>query len=122
MSAVRGKRNKTTELALRMALVRSGIGGWVLHQKMLGCPDFYFPKARLAVFVDGCFWHGCHKCGHVPATNNSYWAAKLRRNRERDVATNEKLRAAGVAVIRFWEHELRRSIGGCLAKIQSSVT
>ena len=85
MSAIRGKSNRTTELRLRMALVRSGIEGWTLHSSALpGKPDFCFPKSRVAVFVDGCFWHGCDRCGHVPKTRSAFWQAKFERNQERD--------------------------------------
>ena len=60
MAAVRGKGNISTEQRLRLALVRAGVSGWTLHTKsIVGCPDFYFAKQRLAIFTDGCFWHGC---------------------------------------------------------------
>ena len=121
MSSVRGKHNKTTELILRMALVREGMKGWVLHGQMRGRPDFFFPKRKLAVFVDGCFWHGCQKCGHVPKQNNLYWAAKLKRNRQRDIATNQNLRVSGVRVLRFWERELKHNRKACIAKIRLSL-
>ena len=85
MAAVRGHGNKTTERRFRLALVRAGVRGWQVRPKGLrGSPDFVFPEARLAVFADGCFWHGCPECGHVPRTNRPFWAAKIERNRERD--------------------------------------
>ncbi len=119
MSSVRGKHNRTTELVLRMAFVRMGISGWVLHSDLPGCPDFFFPNKKLAVFVDGCFWHGCPKCGHVPRQNKPYWAAKLQRNRQRDVLTSERLRVAGIKVLRFWEHELKKgSVATCVARVR----
>lgn len=71
-----------------------------------GKPDFFFPSEKLAVFVDGCFWHGCPTCGHVPKSNSAFWRAKIQRNRERDESATEKLEAIGIKVIRFWEHEL----------------
>jgi DNA mismatch endonuclease (patch repair protein) len=118
MSSIRSKRNKSTELALRMALVRAKIRGWVLHPNEIpGRPDFFFPKKRLAIFVDGCFWHGCHRCGHVPRTNRSFWALKIKRNQSRDLANNKKLRRTGTCVLRFWEHELRGNTDRCVAKI-----
>jgi DNA mismatch endonuclease, patch repair protein len=120
MSAVRSQRNRTTELALRMTLVRAGITGWVLHEKMLGRPDFYFPTKKLAIFVDGCFWHGCRKCGHIPNQNKQYWSAKLLRNRMRDKETNKFLRAEGIFVIRFWEHELKKS-NVCLQRLRALI-
>jgi DNA mismatch endonuclease (patch repair protein) len=66
--------------------------------------DFAFPRQRLAVFIDGCFWHGCPEHGSVPATNSSWWAAKLQGNRSRDADTDNHLRAMVWTVIRLWEH------------------
>jgi len=107
MSAIRGKRNKTTELVFRMALVRAGVKGWVLHPATIcGKPDFYFPSGKLAVFVDGCFWHGCPRCGHVPRTRSEFWLAKLKRNRQRDRKTSAELEHSGIRVLRLWEHDL----------------
>jgi DNA mismatch endonuclease (patch repair protein) len=107
MSAIRGKSNKTTELRLRMALVRRGIAGWTLHPGSLqGNPDFFFPSSRVAVFVDGCFWHGCPRCGHTPKTRSQFWSAKLERNKQRDRRTGRLLGKMGVQVIRIWEHDL----------------
>lgn len=67
--------------------------------------DIVFPRQQLAVFVDGCYWHGCPDHGRVPSTNNGYWAAKLRRNAERDRDTDQVLADNGWTVIRVWEHE-----------------
>jgi DNA mismatch endonuclease, patch repair protein len=119
MRAVRSKGNKTTEKRLRFALVRQGIGGWIMHSQMAGTPDFFFPAARLVVFVDGCFWHGCQACGHIPAVNRPYWKAKIERNRERDLANTQQLVAEGFSVIRIWEHELSRDIMECVESIQA---
>jgi DNA mismatch endonuclease (patch repair protein) len=66
--------------------------------------DIAFVKRRLAVFVDGCFWHGCPAHGRVPRTNDAYWRPKLQRNVERDRANDAALRAAGWTVVRLWEH------------------
>lgn len=106
MGAIRARGNKTTEKTLRMALVRAGQSGWILHAALPGRPDFLFSKKKVAVFVDGCFWHGCKKCGHVPKTRSEFWAAKLRRNRQRDMRVTRELEGLGLKVIRIWEHEL----------------
>src|SRR5262249_54282670 len=98
MSRIRGRDNRTTERGLRMALVRSGLRGWTMHPKLPGRPDFYFADKRLAVFVDGCFWHGCRRCGHVPATRSEFWNAKLKRNRQRDRLTTSRLKSQGISV------------------------
>lgn len=108
MSKIRGKNAKSTERTLQMALIRARISGWKRHVGELpGKPDFYFPQVRLAVFVDGCFWHGCHRCGHVPKTNTEFWATKIQRNIQRDSSNRRRLRQAGVRTIRIWEHALR---------------
>ncbi len=112
MGAIRGKGNKTTERVLRMALVRDGVSGWHLHSKELpGKPDFFFPEQKVAIFVDGCFWHGCARCGHTPHTRSEFWKAKFERNQTRDRRVARQLRKAGVSVIRLWEHQLKTGKG-----------
>ena len=107
MSRIRSKGNKTTEAKLRYALVRAGISGWSMHpHEVFGKPDFYFHKEKLAVFVDGCFWHGCLKCGHIPKTRSCFWSAKFERNRQRSIRVKKTLSRSGIRVLRFWEHEL----------------
>jgi DNA mismatch endonuclease (patch repair protein) len=119
MRAVKGRGNRTTEIRLRSALVRFRLRGWRIASKEIpGRPDFYFPKRRLAVFVDGCFWHGCRRCGHYPKTNSKFWRAKIERNRVRDRKTAEVLQGLGVKVIRFWEHELRDELARCVERIE----
>lgn len=123
MAAVRGHGNKTTERRFRLALVRAGMRGWQVRPKgFRGNPDFVFAVARIVVFVDGCFWHGCPKCGHVPRTNRPFWAAKLKRNRERDLKTTDQLEGEGFQVLRFWEHELRDSLETCIATVEAAVS
>jgi DNA mismatch endonuclease, patch repair protein len=109
MSAVKSKNNSSTERLLRMALVRSRISGWVTHANLPGKPDIYFPKEKLAIFLDGCFWHGCSRCGHIPKTNTLFWETKIKRNRQRDQKNGRLLRGQGVLVIRAWEHSLQKS-------------
>jgi DNA mismatch endonuclease Vsr len=121
MQAVRGRGNLTTEARLRAGLVQAGVRGWQIHNNQLkGTPDFYFPRENIAIFVDGCFWHGCPICGHVPKKNSSFWQMKITRNKVRDNKTNRILRKQGTAVIRFWEHELRRSLSRCVEKVISA--
>ena len=122
MKAVRGSGNKTTEGRLRLALVRAGVPGWTLRPRhVLGSPDFFFLESKLVVFVDGCFWHGCPRCGHFPKKNAAFWKAKIERNRERDSDTTRRLKAKGLTVLRFWEHELREDIESCVAKIADAI-
>jgi len=83
-------------------------------------PDFVFAKSKVAVLVDGCFWHGCPRHSNMPANNKAFWARKLGINRERDRLVNRMLRKEGWRVVRFWEHELREP-GACIRKLQASL-
>jgi DNA mismatch endonuclease, patch repair protein len=87
---------------------RHGITGWRRQWPVFGKPDFVFPKLRLAVFVDGCFWHRCAKHSNVPANNRGFWERKLAGNVARDRLVRRTLRARGWRVLRVWEHELSR--------------
>ena len=115
MGAIKGRGNKSTELKFRMALIRANISGWKLHKKsMTGTPDFYFEKSKYAVFVDGCFWHGCPKCGHVPKTNTEFWKTKISRNKTRDLKITKELNRQGIRVLRFWEHQIKSDLHNCI--------
>lgn len=97
------------ELALRSALHAQGLRFRKDFPIRLSTrsvrPDVVFTKSRIAVFVDGCFWHDCPHHGTLPRANREYWKAKLDANRERDQAVDEALRSAGWNVLRFWAHE-----------------
>lgn len=108
MSRIRSRGNQATELALAKLFRRHKITGWRRNQKVFGKPDFIFPKHKLAVFVDGCFWHGCPKHGTQPKGNAAFWRKKISRNQIRDRLVTRTLRKAGWRVIRIWEHELTR--------------
>ncbi|MBI4481032.1 MAG: very short patch repair endonuclease [Acidobacteria bacterium] len=120
MRAIKATGNRTTELSLRLALVRAGLRGWIVRpSRMLGNPDLVFPEKKIAIFADGCFWHGCPHCYHAPVKNNSaYWTAKVKRNRLRDAKTSRQLRAEGWRVVRFWEHDLKGSPDKVIRRIQ----
>jgi DNA mismatch endonuclease (patch repair protein) len=123
MKAVKGKGNKSTEARLRAMLVRAGVRGWKVHPKgIVGNPDFFFPAHRLALFVDGCFWHGCPRCGHLPKANAPYWKAKIEGNQKRDREHDRRLREDGVRVLRVWEHELRSTPAEVVAAIERMLT
>ena len=118
MAAVKWQGNRTTEARLRGALAAAGISGWkIAPRDVSGKPDFYFPKRRLAVFVDGCFWHGCRRCGHVPKTNGGFWHAKIVGNRARDRQIRIQLQMSNIRALRFWEHELREGLPRCVARV-----
>jgi DNA mismatch endonuclease, patch repair protein len=109
MAAIRSKGNKATELKLVSILRAAGITGWRRHKPVLGRPDFVFPNHRLAIFVDGCFWHGCRWHCRMPQDNREYWEQKIQGNAIRDAQTNRLLKALGWQVLRIWSHSLRES-------------
>ena len=107
MASVRSKVNRSTESRLRACLAGSGISGFRLNAPNLpGRPDFVFDANKIAVFVDGCFWHGCSLCYRRPASSQEYWDSKVGKNRARDERDNDALRAMGWRPLRVWEHEL----------------
>jgi DNA mismatch endonuclease, patch repair protein len=108
MAKIRSRGNKNTEVALAKLFRRNKITGWRRNQKIFGKPDFIFQKIRLALFVDGCFWHGCPKHGTQPKGNRVFWKNKFARNKARDVLVTRTLRSAKWRVLRIWEHELVR--------------
>jgi DNA mismatch endonuclease, patch repair protein len=121
MAAVRGWGNKATELVLVRIFHEAGLTGWRRHAKIPGRPDFIFRKERVAIFVDGCFWHGCAKHCRKPATNKKYWDAKIRRNIKRDRRTRAELRGAGWKVLRIWEHDLKKNLQQVQRKIERNL-
>jgi DNA mismatch endonuclease, patch repair protein len=106
MAAVRSNGNKATELKLVSILRRNAITGWRRGVNLVGKPDFVFCRERVALFVDGCFWHGCRWHCKMPQTNRQYWRRKIARNILRDELVNQQLRNAGWRVIRIWGHSL----------------
>jgi DNA mismatch endonuclease (patch repair protein) len=108
MSRIRGRGNKDTGLALAMLMRRHRISGWRRNRPIFGKPDFVFLKLKVAVFVDGCFWHGCPKHCNQPANNRAFWRRKLSANVARDRLVMRTLRRTGWRVLRVWEHELAR--------------
>lgn len=111
MAAIKGRGTLSTEVAVRRLLRRQGITGWRSHLESIpGRPDFAFRKERIAVFVDGCFWHGCRTCtrNRRPATNAVFWSQKIDGNMRRDRRANRALRLRGWTVLRIWEHSVEK--------------
>lgn len=106
MSRIKSRGNETTEQRMVHAFRQAGITGWRRHQPIRGNPDFVFRPERVAVFVDGCFWHGCERCTRLPKSNVEYWKAKIGRNVARDKRNTRELREKGWRVVRVWEHAL----------------
>ncbi len=105
MSMIRGK-NTQPEIILRKAVLGAGIRGYRLNYKLPGKPDIVFPKNKIAIFIDGCFWHKCPKCFIKPETNKKFWDNKIDSNVKRDRFVNVELREKGWKIIRIWEHEI----------------
>jgi len=130
MSLIRSRGNKDTELALMRLFRCQKIIGWRRHYQIKirnsdlkvfkVRPDFIFPKVRLAIFVDGCFWHSCPLHLRAPASNVDYWNRKLERNRVRDRKVNAELRSAGWTVVRIWEHAFAKP-GGIVSRLKRAL-
>lgn len=112
MAKVRGTGNKSTEQCAEAILIESNILNWEKHPRdVLGKPDFYFRRYRLALFVDGCFWHACPVCKrHTPAARQEFWRNKIEETRKRDNRQRRHMRAQGYHVIRVWEHEVKKGL------------
>lgn len=109
MRQVKSKKNKSTELRLIEIFKANGIAGWRRNYPVKGHPDFIFPKQKIAVFVDGCFWHG-HDCRNTcPADNKEYWGKKREQNAAHDKEVTERFKSRGWTVLRIWECELKNS-------------
>jgi DNA mismatch endonuclease Vsr len=123
MSRVRSRGNKTTELLAIQLLRQNGIKGWRRHAKIAGRPDLVWPRAQLAVFIDGCFWHG-HSCGRNlnPKTNTKLWKEKIQANKSRDRRNNRLLKLDGWNVVRIWECALSKHPSRCINRIVSFLT
>lgn len=107
MARIRGRDNASTEMRV-VALFRAArISGWRRHSLVFGKPDFVFQKLKVAVFVDGCFWHGCPRCKRVPQTSVAFWRAKIERNVRRDAKVSRQLRNSGWKVVRVRECQLK---------------
>lgn len=122
MSRVRSAGNATTELRLIALLRGAKVSGWRRNFPLRGKPDFVFPAARLAVFVDGCFWHG-HECGRnlTPKRNAGLWREKIEGNRRRDRRAAHYLRARGWHVLRVWECTLRKQPAAVMTRIKRNI-
>ena len=109
MRAVKSKGNRSTELRLIQCFREKGIRGWRRNYKLYGKPDFVFPKLKIAVFADGCFWHG-HDCRNLkPDSNAEYWIKKIERNKKRDREVTRYLKAKDWRVFRIFECRIKNS-------------
>ncbi len=122
MSAIRAKHTKP-ELALRKALRKLGISGYRLHwKKVPGRPDITYPGSKVAIFVNGCFWHRCPYCNPpLPKSHTDFWIKKFEKNKERDLAKIHAIEAEGWKVFVFWECEIRKDVTECAKKVTAFI-
>lgn len=107
MASVKSQNNKSTELKIISVFKSRNIRGWRRNYPLVGKPDFVFPRLRIVVFIDGCFWHKCPRHCRLPASNKEYWNDKIQKNKLRDKKTTRVLKERGWQVIRIWEHEIK---------------
>ncbi len=119
MAATKGRGNLSTEVPLARALRKLRITGWRRHASLPGRPDFAFRKQRLAIFVDGCFWHGCPEHCRIPQSHAAYWIDKIGKNVARDKELRRRLKLEGWTALRFWEHEIKSDPIACAQKIHA---
>lgn len=122
MSRVRSRGNRSTELRFIELLRGASIHGWRRRYQVAGNPDFVFPAQRIAIFLDGCFWHSCPKRCKPPPANSQFWAEKLASNRRRDRRVKALLRQQGWTVVRFWEHSLRSNPSFVVRKLRTELS
>lgn len=121
MAAIHSKNTHSTERRLRAGLASARISGWRMNAKDLaGKPDFVFDDKKIAIFVDGCFWHGC-KCKRLSKTHKSFWKNKIETNITRDRRVSRHLRKRGWKVVRIKEHELKVSVSKVVGRVKQIV-
>jgi DNA mismatch endonuclease (patch repair protein) len=122
MRSNKGK-NTSPEKRLRSALVAAGIKGYRIHRRGVpGRPDISFPKRRLAVFVNGCYWHRCPVCDlPIPKTHSEFWKKKFELNTRRDRRKTEELEAGGWRVLVIWECEIRKDLGNSVKRVKRAL-
>ncbi len=107
MARVRSTGNKSTEGKLIDILKQNCLTGWRRKYPIFGKPDITFPKCKVAVFVDGCFWHDCPRHGQVPTNNKEFWVKKIGANKKRDRIVDKTVKSMGWNTLRIWECELK---------------
>jgi len=122
MSANKAKDTKP-ELLLRKALFHNGLSGYRIHwKKVPGRPDIAYPGKRIAIFVNGCYWHRCPNCEpSFPKTNVEFWENKFQKNMERDERKKRELEEAGWKIFVFWECKIKEDVGSCVEQVRSFI-
>lgn len=109
MALCGSRDNRTTERRMSSLLWSTGLRGYRKHWRVTGTPDFAWPRLKVALFVDGCFWHGCPHCRRYSKSNKTFWNLKVKNNRARDKRVAAKLRRQGWRVVRVWECSVRKA-------------
>jgi DNA mismatch endonuclease (patch repair protein) len=120
MASIRSQETKC-EVMLRKCLWKNGTRGYRKYPKLPGKPDILFPKLKLVIFIDGCFWHKCPLHYRPPKSNIEYWSAKVERNIKRDFEVDELLKNDGYIILRIWEHEILTDLDITVAKIKTLI-
>lgn len=120
MASVRSKGNRSTEQLMAKILRNAGLRGYRKHWNVAGKPDFAWPDRKIALFVDGCFWHGCPRCNRPSKSNLAFWRKKISDNKRRDLRNSRHLRRRGWKVLRVWECTITSV--RTLRRIQTAVT
>jgi DNA mismatch endonuclease, patch repair protein len=120
MSRIRAK-NTGPEVKIRKMLPANGIRGYRIHYNLPGKPDIVFTKKKIAIFIDGCFWHKCPVCFQEPETRKEFWMKKIQSNIDRDKKVNEQLKDDGWTVLRFWEHDVRKNPDAIVKEISEMI-
>ena len=120
MAAIKSKGNRSTEKAAASLFRKNKLNGWRSSYALPGTPDFAFPKKRLVVFTDGCFWHGCRPCKSLDRLKKP-WVRKITANRARDRRDGIALRRMGWKVLRVWEHQFRRGPDSIVARVREAM-
>lgn len=113
-------RDTAPELLTRRALWHRGLR-YRLKSRLPGKPDIVFPKARVAVFIDGCFWHGCTLHKSIPQHNREFWEKKIKANADRDLRVTRELTSKGWIVKRYWEHQVKKDLDCVVQEIYTLV-
>lgn len=115
-------RNSDTlvELKFRKFIWKNGLRGYRVKSKITGRPDIYFAKQKIAIFIDGCFWHKCPIDFIRPKSKNNYWDRKIKNNVTRDKKINFELKKKNIQILRFWEHDIENGIKKCYSILRTA--
>lgn len=120
MASIKGKDTKP-EITIRKILWKKGYRYKIHHRSVFGKPDISFTKNKLAVFIDGCFWHGCNRCYKAPKTNSEFWKNKIEQNKLRRKKVKYTLRKHNWKILEFWEHSIKQDPVAIVQKIENAI-